>query len=123
VAAEKAAMAEVQKQSAVTEQKVQIEQAKSQFEIQRMQIELEVKQQLMAQEFEYDKQLAQIELGNASVKEKEIEDRKDKRVRIQGTQQSELIQQRQNDGSPRDFENQNQNMSLGDLGVDAFMPM
>ena len=120
-ASEKAAMAELQKQQAMTEQKVSVEQAKSQFEIQRMQTELEVKQQLMAQEFEYNKQLVQLEKSVTSVKETEMEDRKDKRVRIQGTQQSELIQQRQNDGSPRDFENQN--TGLGDLGVDAFMPM
>jgi len=119
-AAEQAAVAEVQKQQAVTEQKVQIENAKSQFEIQRMQTEAEIKQQLMAQEFEYDKQLAQLERGMTSAREKEIEDRKDKRVRIQGTQQSELIQQRQNDGTPRNFEDQNQ--GLGELGLQAFMP-
>jgi len=120
-ASEKAAMAELQKQQAMTEQKVSVEQAKSQFEIQRMQTELEVKQQLMAQEFEYNKQLVQLEKSVTSAKETEMEDRKDKRVRIQGTQQSELIQQRQNDGTTRDFENQN--TGLGDLGVDAFMPM
>ena len=120
-ASEKAAMAELQKQQAMTEQKVSVEQAKSQFEIQRMQTELEVKQQLMAQEFEYNKQLVQLEKSVTSAKETEMEDRKDKRVRIQGTQQSELIQQRQNDGTTRDFENQN--TGLGDLEVDAFMPM
>jgi hypothetical protein len=98
------AMAEVQKQQALTEQKVSIEQAKSQFEIQRMQTELEVKQQLLAQEFEYNKQLAQIKANVELSKEKDIEDRKDKRVRIQGTQQSELITQRQNAGLPQDFE-------------------
>jgi len=98
------AMAEVQKQQALTEQKVSVEQAKSQFEIQRMQTELEVKQQLLAQEFEYNKQLAQIKANVELSKEKDIEDRKDKRVRIQGTQQSELITQRQNAGLPQDFE-------------------
>ena len=98
------AMAEVQKQQALTEQKVSVEQAKSQFELQRMQTELEVKQQLLAQEFEYNKQLAQIKANVELSKEKDVEDRKDKRVRIQGTQQSELITQRQNAGLPQDFE-------------------
>jgi hypothetical protein len=98
------AMAEVQKQQALTEQKVSVEQAKSQFEIQRMQTELKVKQQLLAQEFEYNKQLAQIKANVELSKEKDVEDRKDKRVRIQGTQQSELITQRQNAGLPQDFE-------------------
>ena len=69
-----------------------------------MQTELEVKQQLLAQEFEYDKQLAQIKANVELSKEKDVEDRKDKRVRIQGTQQSELITQRQNAGLPQDFE-------------------
>ena len=52
-AAEKAAMAEVQKQQALTQEKVSIEQAKSQFEIQRMQTEAQIKRELMAEEFNY----------------------------------------------------------------------
>jgi hypothetical protein len=66
-AAEKAAMAEVQKQQALTQEKVSIEQAKSQFEIQRMQTEAEIKRQLMAEEFNYSMQLAQI---NANAKKR-----------------------------------------------------
>jgi hypothetical protein len=120
-ASEAAAMAEVQKNQAMTESKVQVEQAKSQFEIQRMQTELTVKQQLMAQEFEYQKQLAQIKLGVESEKEKEIEDRKDKRVKLQGTQQSQLINQRQNDSAPVDFEGTDSSQ-LGTFGLQNMMP-
>ena len=120
-ASEAAAMAEVQKNQAMTESKVQIEQTKSQFEIQRMQTELTVKQQLMAQEFEYQKQLAQIKLGVESEKEKEIEDRKDKRVKLQGTQQSQLINQRQNDSAPVDFEGTDSSQ-LGTFGLQNMMP-
>ena len=120
-ASEAAAMAEVQKNQAMTESKVQVEQAKSQFEIQRMQTELTVKQQLMAQEFEYQKQLAQIKLGVESSKEKEIEDRKDKRVKLQGTQQSQLINQRQNDSAPVDFEGTDSSQ-LGTFGLQNMMP-
>ena len=120
-ASEAAAMAEVQKNQAMTESKVQVEQAKSQFEIQRMQTELTVKQQLMAQEFEYQKQLAQIKLGVESSKEKEIEDRKDKRVKLQGTQQSQLINQRQNDSAPVDFEG-GDSSQLGTFGLQNIMP-
>ena len=120
-ASEAAAMAEVQKNQAMTESKVQVEQAKSQFEIQRMQTELTVKQQLMAQEFEYQKQLAQIKLGVESSKEKEIEDRKDKRVKLQGTQQSQLINQRQNDSAPVDFEG-GDSSQLGTFGLQNMMP-
>ena len=119
--AEAAAMAEVQKNQALTQSQVQVEQAKSQFEIERMQTELSVKQQLMAQEFEYQKQLAQIKLGVEGTKEKEIEDRKDKRVKLQGTQQSQLINQRQNDSAPVDFEG-GDSSQLGTFGLQNMMP-
>ena len=102
--AEKAAMAEVQKQQALTESQVNIEQAKSQFEIQRMQTEAQIKKQLMAEEFQYKMQLEQAKIGATQQKERQIEDRKDQRTKIQATQQSEMISQRQNDSMPTDFE-------------------
>ena len=87
-ASEAAAMSEVQKQQALTQEKVSIEQAKSQFEIQRMQNEAQIKRELMAEEFNYQMQLAQARASVEMNKEKQIEDRKDKRTRIQGTQRS-----------------------------------
>ena len=107
-AAEKAAEVELQKQQALTEKELQIEQGKSQFEIQRMQTEAEIKRQLMAEEFNYQMQLEQMKMQAEQTKEREIEDRKDKRVKIQGTQQSEMIDQRNNDLLPIDFENKSQ---------------
>ncbi len=118
--AEKTAMAEVQKQQVLTEQKVNIEQAKSQFEIQRMQTEAEIKRMLMAEEFNYNVELARAQRQKESLKEKEIEDRKDKRIKMEGTQQSEMIQQRQTDGPPKNFESSND--SIGDFGLEAFSP-
>ena len=79
---------------------------KSQFEIERMRTESQIKRELMAEEFNYQVQLAQAKGKAETNKEKEIEDRKDQRVRIQGTQQSELIDQRQNDLLPINFEEQ-----------------
>ena len=107
-AAEKAAEVELQKQQALAEKELQIEQGKSQFEIQRMQTEAEIKRQLMAEEFNYQLQLEQMKIQAEQGKEKDIEDRKDKRVKIQGTQQSEMIDQRNNDLLPIDFENKGQ---------------
>ena len=118
--AEQTALAETQKQQVLTDQKMQLEQAKSQFEIQRMQSEAAIKRELMAEEFNYNIQLAQAKFKSEGDKEKEIEDRKDKRARIIGTQQSQMIQQRQNDGTPIDFESTND--SLGDFGLEAFGP-
>jgi hypothetical protein len=116
--AEKAAMADVQKEQAVAQTKIQIEQAKSQFEIERMEQEALIKKQLMAEEFNYQIQLAQAEAQKQTTREAEIEDRKDKRTRIQATQQSEMINQRQNDLLPTDFESQND--SLGGFGLEQF---
>jgi len=50
-------------------------------------------------------QLKQMEMGQAGQAEKQREDRKDQRTRIQATQQSELIDQRNNQGPPKNFEN------------------
>jgi hypothetical protein len=103
--AEKAAMFEVQKQQALTQEAVNLEQAKSQFEIQRLQVEAEIKKQLLAEEFGYNMQLAQLKVKAEANKLNQIEDRKDDRTKIQATQQSELIDQRKNDSFPKDFEN------------------
>jgi len=119
--AEKAAFAEVQKQQALTQEKVNIEKAKSQFEIQRMQTEAQIKRELMAEKFRYDMELARIEVEAQTQREKEIEDRKDERARIIGTQQSEMISQRQNDELPKNFESSGFD-SLGGFGLEQFEP-
>jgi hypothetical protein len=118
--AQQTAEAETQKQQILTQQKIQVEEAKSQFEIQRMQTEAQIKQTLMAEEFNFNMQLARERIKSEQVKESEIEDRKDKRVQMEGTQQSQMIQQRQTDGTPIDFESTND--SLGDFGLEAFGP-
>ena len=104
--AERTAMAEVEKQQAITSTKVDFEQSKSQMEIQRMNTQTQLDMQKMAKKFEYDRQLKQMEVDAIGAKEQMIEDRKDKRIKMEGTQQSEMISQRKNDGLPIDFENQ-----------------
>ena len=119
--AEQTALAETQKQEVINEQKIALEQAKSQFEIQRMQTESQIKQTLMAEEFSYNMQLAKARAQVEKEREKEIEDRKDERARIIGTQQSEMISQRQNDELPKNFESAG-NDSLGGFGLEQFEP-
>ena len=102
--AEKAALYEVQKQQAMADTQLQIEKGKSEFQIQQMQVDGKIKKELMAQQFGYDQQLKTMDLQQMSRKEKDIEDRKDERTRIQATQQSKLIDQRKNDLLPTDFE-------------------
>ena len=118
---EKAAMAEVQKQQALTSEKVAIEQAKAGFEMQRMQAEAQIKKELMATEFQYNIQLAQASVAATQEKEKEIENRKDKRIEKEGTQQSELIQQRQTEGMPKNFESQGNDV-MGGFDLSSFNP-
>ena len=118
---EQAAMNEVQKQEALAQTEIQIEQAKSQFEIQRMEQEALIKKQLMAEEFNYQLQLAQAKIKTDREKEQFIEDRKDKRTKIQATQQSKMIEQRQNDLLPTDFESAGMD-NLGGFGLEQFEP-
>jgi len=113
--AERTAMAEVQKQEAVASTKVDIEKAKQEMEMQKMQVAAQIKQAEMERQFQYDMQLKQMDIQVERNKEQFIEDRKDKRTKIQATQQSEMISQRKNDGLPIDFENE------PDQGLGAFM--
>ena len=80
-----------------------------------MEQEALIKKQLMAEEFNYNIQLAQVQASATTKKEQEIEDRKDKRVKIQGTQQSELIDQRKNDLLPKNFESADEDNNVSRL--------
>ena len=99
-----AAQAEVQKQQALTQSQIQLEQAKAQMKSQSLAEETEFKKQLMQIEFQYDMELKKLDVDNATTKETNKEDRKDERTRIQATQQSEMIDQRNNQKPPKNFE-------------------
>ena len=86
-----------------------------------MQQEAEIKKQLMAEEFNYNMKLAQITANAQMNKEQEKEDRKDKRTKIQATQQSQLIDQRKNDTMPKDFESSGNDV-LGGFDLGSFEP-
>jgi len=116
-AAQAAAQADVQKQQAITQMEAQMAQVKSQLDMQKMQQEAELKKQLMQMEFQMNMQLKQAEVEGAKSREKEKEDRKDERTKIQASQQSELIDQRKTGGSPKKFESSGNDLLGGfDLG-------
>jgi len=119
-AQEASAMYEVQKNEAMAASKLQIEQGKAGFEIQKLEKEAQIKKELMEIEFGYQLQLAQMEKQNMSTKEREIEDRKDKRTKIQASQQSEMIAQRNNDSGPVDFESGSN--GLGGIDLASMSP-
>ncbi len=110
-ASEAAAMAEVQKQQAALDTKLKFEKGKSAFEIERMRVDSQIKRELMQLEFNYNMQLGQQKVNKETEKEKEIEERKDKRTRIVGTQQSAIADQKQNNLLPINFE-QNQDLNI-----------
>ena len=119
--AEQTAMAEANKQQILTEQKMQLEKAKSDFEVQKMEREAQIKQQLMELEFNYNMQLTQAQGQARKAQEEFKEDRKDERTKIQATQQSELIDQRKNDLLPKNFESAGSD-TLGGFGLEQFEP-
>ena len=117
-----AAQAEVQKNQALTQQKAQLAQAQSQIDMQKMMAESELKKQLMALEFQYNMQLKGMEVEGQKSKEKEKEDRKDERTRIQASQQSELIDQRKTGAPPKKFESSGNDILGGGFNLGAFEP-
>jgi hypothetical protein len=121
-ATEAAAMAEVQKQQALTQQKVSFEQAKAQIDAQRLMQEAALKKELMQLEFSMNMQLKGIEVQGRKSELVEKEDRKDDRTKLQATQQSELINQRKNDLPPKNFESSGNDILSGDFDLGSFDP-
>jgi len=103
-ASEKIAMNEVQKQEAISGSKVQYEQARTQMEIQKMQTQAQLDMQKMQMQHQFDMQLAQMQAQAQEQKDDKKEAAKDKRIKMEGTQQSKMITQRQNQMLPIDFE-------------------
>jgi len=117
-----AAQAEVQKNQALTQSEAQLEQMKAQMDSQKMQQEVEHKKELMALEFQYNMQLKGIETEGQKTKERQKEDRKDERTRIQASQQSELIEQRNSGKPPKNFESAGNDILGGGFNLGAFEP-
>jgi hypothetical protein len=117
-----AAQAETQKQQAITQMNAQLEQVKGDIKVKQMMQEAQVKKELMDHEFRLNMQLRQVEVEAMKGKEKEKEDRKDERTRIQASQQSELIDQRAKGKAPKKFESSGNDILSGDLGLSDFNP-
>lgn len=115
-----AAEQRLQVAQAEAEAKIAVEQAKHQFEVEKLNLEVQAKSRLMEQEFMYEKELRGMETDNLSKREKDKENAKDKRVDLQATRQSELIEQRQKGLPAKNFESSND--SMGDFDLESFMP-
>ena len=117
-----AAQMEVQKQNAITSQKMQLEQAKAELDMQKLQQEKMAKMELMKLEFEMNMQLKNAEVETYKARESFKEDRKDDRTKLQATQQSELIEQRKNNTPPKNFESSGNDIIGGGFDLGSFEP-
>jgi len=120
--AQAAAQADIQKSQALNAGKAELMQMESQIDVQKMQQEVEMKKQLMALEFQYNMQLKGIEVDGVKSREKEKEDRKDERTKIQASQQSEMIDQRNSGKPPKNFESAGNDILGGGFDLGSFDP-
>jgi hypothetical protein len=67
-------------------------------------------------------QLKGVETEGIKNREKEKEDRKDERTKIQATQQSELIDQRKTGKPPKNFESAGNDIMGGGFNLESFEP-
>ena len=94
----------MQKIEMETNSKVKLKQAEVAFDIERMKQEAALKSQLMQIEFQFNKELGMMNTQLLKDREDTKEKAKDKRISIQNTQQSKLIEQRKNNLPPVNFE-------------------
>ena len=82
----------------------------------------QTQKELMALEFQYNMQLKGVEVDGMKDREKQKEDRKDERTKIQATQQSEMIDQRNSGKPPKNFESAGNDILGGGFDLGAFEP-
>ena len=110
----------LQKVQAEAQAKAQLAQAQMNFDIQRMQAEAQIKEQLMAVEFNYNMQLKGMEVSQINQLDMDKEKAKDDRTKLQATQQSKLIEQRQKSLPSMNFESEED--SLDGFDLEQFNP-
>ena len=120
--AQVAAQADVQKNQALNAGKAELMQMQAQVDSQKMTQEVQMKKELMALEFQYNMQLKGVEVDGVKEREKQKEDRKDERTKIQATQQSEMIEQRNSGKPPKNFESAGNDILGGGFDLGSFDP-
>lgn len=110
-----AAQTAVQKIQLEAQAKSQVVQTEIEMQMKKMQFEAEIKSQLMAEEFQYNVKMHEMQAGLLTSRERMKEDEKNKRIGIQNTQQSKLINQRKNNLPPMDFESNEDSLDGFDL--------
>jgi len=122
-ATQAAAQTEIQKTQALNASKSELEQVKAQIDLQKMEKEVAHKKELMELEFKYSMELKGIEVDGIKNREKQKEDRKDERTKIQASQQSEMIEQRNSGKPPKNFESAGNDILGGGFDLGSFDPI
>ena len=117
-----AAESEVQKQSALNQQKAELIQMEAELEVNKMKEEKELKKELMLYEFRLAKEMQKVQNEGLQNKEKYKEDRKDERTKIQASQQSELIEQRAGKQGKKVFESAGNDTMGSGFNMEMFEP-
>mgnify|MGYP003135047289 FL=1 len=120
--AQAAAQVDMQKEQALNASKAELMQVEAQLQAQKMRAEADLKKELMMLEFEMNLQLKGMEVNGMKEREKEKEDRKDERTKIQASQQSEMIEQRKSGKPPKNFESAGNDIMGGGFDLGAFDP-
>ena len=120
--AQAAAQVDMQKEQALNASKAELMQVEAQLQAQKMRAEADLKKELMMLEFEMNLQLKGMEVNGMKEREKEKEDRKDERTKIQASQQSEMIEQRKSGKPPKNFESAGNDIMGGGFDLGAFEP-
>lgn len=115
-----AAQFKLQAIQAEAQAKAMIAQNQMQLDVQRMQAEAQIKEQLMSVEFQYNMQLKGMEVEKIKQLDMDKEKAKDDRTKLQATQQSKLIEQRQKDLPAMNFESEED--SLDGFSLEQFNP-
>jgi len=109
--------AERQKQEAIMETQLKLEDAKIMGKQKILDQEGTIKEKLMQLEFQYEMQLKQLEAQTKSATQLLQENRKDDRTKMQATQQSAMIDQKENQKPAQNFESSNDTLGGFDLGM------
>jgi hypothetical protein len=132
-ASQAAAEAETQKAQALHALQLEVIQAqaaeKSKHIVQEMEAksqhmmeESTIKKELMQMEFEINMKLQGMDMDQKNMKDTIKEDRKDGRMKMQASQQSELIDQRINKKPAKNFESSGNDIMSGEFGIGEFGP-
>ena len=114
-AAEASAKAEADKQASVLKTQMKLEEIKTTGKAQILTQEAGIKEKLMKLEFQYAMQLKQLEAKTKNAGQLLQENRKDDRTKMQATQQSAMIDQKENQKPSQNFEASND--SLGGFSL------